>query len=113
ILYFTDNGDKRYVIRIDSLMNDSVRTEDLRVRFAEVLAREKMNIPFEIIPNEKREFVSFRRAGPTRAETIRDLGPYQLKLGRVFPYLLMQLRLPILFSFFLVGITLFSFILLY
>lgn len=113
IVYFTDNGEKRFVIRIDSLMNDSVRTEDLRIRFTEVLAREKMDIPFEIVPNDKQEFFGFRRAGPTRGETIRDLGPYQLKLGRVFPFLLMQLRLPILFSFFLVGITLFSFILLY
>jgi two-component system phosphate regulon sensor histidine kinase PhoR len=113
ILYFTDNGNKRFVIRIDSLVNDSVRTEDLHRRFTEVLEREEMDIPFTIVPNEKRELFGFRRASFGRAETVRDTGPYQLKLGSVFPYLLMQLRLPILFSFFLVGITLFSFILLY
>ncbi len=113
ILYFTDNGNKRFVIRIDSLVNDSVRTEDLHRRFSEVLEREKMDIPFTIVPNEKRELFGFRRASFGRAEAVRDTGPYQLKLGSVFPYLLMQLRLPILFSFFLVGITLFSFILLY
>jgi two-component system phosphate regulon sensor histidine kinase PhoR len=113
ILYFTDNGNKRFVIRIDSLVNDSVRTEDLHRRFTEVLEREKMDIPFTIVPNEKRELFGFRRSSFGRTEAVRDTGPYQLKLGSVFPYLLMQLRLPILFSFFLVGITLFSFILLY
>ena len=38
---------------------------------------------------------------------------YKLQLGNTFPYLIKQISLPILFSFFLVGITIFSFVLLY
>ena len=38
---------------------------------------------------------------------------YKLKLGNTFPYLIRQILLPILFSVFLVGITVFAFVLLY
>ncbi len=38
---------------------------------------------------------------------------YKLQLGNTFSYLIKQISLPILFSLFLVGITIFSFVLLY
>ena len=38
---------------------------------------------------------------------------YKLQLGNTFPYLIKEILLPILFSMFLVGVTIFSFIILY
>ena len=110
------NTTNQIVISLDSLMNDSVQLTELTRRFEQVLVRENMQVPFVIIDQgdkkEKRQFIS---TASTRGwMTIdRDAGPYRLRLGKVYPYLLRQLLLPILFSLFLVGLTLFSFVLMY
>ncbi|MCR6719681.1 MAG: HAMP domain-containing histidine kinase [Chitinophagaceae bacterium] len=111
--HFTNS---QIVIRLDSLINDTVQINVLTKRFEQVLAREHIEAPFEIVENNrKRDTVQFQVAGaPRRWMTVdREEEPYALRLGKVYPYLFKQLSLPILFSFFLVGITIFSFVLLY
>ena len=105
-----EKGDK-FRIRIDSLFNDSIPVDHLTTVFAKTLSTQKLNIPFTILrqPEETHhEDDFFRRPPPFDS----FLG-YKLQLGNAFSYLIKKISLPILFSFFLVGLTVFSFVLLY
>lgn len=109
-------NNSQIVIRLDSLINDTVQISALAKRFEQIMERENIEVPFEIVErNRKRDTVQFQVAGATRRwmTVDRDGEPYTLRLGKVYPFLLKQLSLPILFSVFLVGLTLFSFVLLY
>lgn len=107
------------VIRLDSLMNDSVQLNALTKRFEQILERENISVPFKVVEKgDKVEIDENRHFGRTSPSLRwmaidRDAGPFLLQLGKVYPFLLKQLSLPILFSLFLVSITLFSFVLLY
>jgi two-component system phosphate regulon sensor histidine kinase PhoR len=106
-IYFnTDKGDK-FSIKIDSLFNDSIPVPVLATEFIKTLKAEKLELPFTIL----RDTAEI----PEEGDFIRRpmFAGYKLQLGNTFPYLIKQISLPILFSFFLVGITIFSFVLLY
>jgi two-component system, OmpR family, phosphate regulon sensor histidine kinase PhoR len=109
-IYFnTDKGDS-FSIKIDSLFNDSIPASVLITAFTKTLKAEKLELPFTIL----RDTVEI----PAEEDFIRrpmfaGIAGYKLQLGNIFPYLIKQISLPILFSFFLVGITIFSFVLLY
>jgi two-component system, OmpR family, phosphate regulon sensor histidine kinase PhoR len=109
-IYFnTDSGDS-FKIRIDSLFNDSIPAPILITAFATVLKAEKLDLPFTIL----RDTVAISEEEAfTRRPAFAGFAGYKLQLGNTFPYLIRQILLPILFSFFLVGITIFSFVLLY
>lgn len=116
---FTYTQTNQVVLSLDMFVNDSVQLSEFNRRFTQVLNRENIAVPFEIIEREEGERKdTFRRVLdiPATPEWMRytlDSGPYQLQLGKTYPYLLKQLSLPILFSVFLVGLTVFSFVLLY
>jgi two-component system phosphate regulon sensor histidine kinase PhoR len=109
-IYFnTDNGDS-FKIKIDSLFNDTIPSSVLVAEFAKTLQAQKLELPFTV----HRDTAEI----PTEGDFIRrpmfaGFAGFKLQLGNTFPYLIKQISLPILFSFFLVGITIFSFILLY
>ena len=78
--------------------------------FKKTLKAEKLDLPFTILRDtvkipEEEDFI--------RRPLFAGFAGYKLQLGNIFPYLIRQISLPILFSFFLVGITIFSFMLLY
>jgi two-component system, OmpR family, phosphate regulon sensor histidine kinase PhoR len=106
-----DNGKgKQFKIQLDSLINDSIPVTTLDSAFKRILKQEKLDIPFTIL-RQKEEM-------PEDDEFMRrpmfgSAAGYKLELGNTFPYLLEQILLPILFSVFLVGITVFAFVLLY
>lgn len=104
---------------VDSLQ-DSVTVKEITTRYASALAAEKINIPFEIIRgpaeplDEMDPPVPFRMTN-TNTVTIGFAQPYSftLELQNTIPYVLKKLTPQILVSAFLVGITIFSFVLMY
>jgi len=109
-IYFnTDKGDS-FSIKIDSLLNDSIPTSLLATEFAARLKGEKLDIPFAIL----RDTTGISNEGDfIRRPMMAGFPGYKVQLGNTFPYLIKQILLPILFSIFLVGITIFSLVLLY
>jgi len=109
-IYFnTDRGDS-FSIKIDSLLKDSVPAPLLATEFARRLKGEKLDIPFAIL----RDTTEISDEGDfIRRPMFAGFTGYKVQLGKTFPYLIKQISLPILFSFFLVGITIFSLVLLY
>lgn len=121
----------RFLYRIDSLQ-DTLSLPSIDSAFAATLKREKINVPFSIrqdtttparINREmNRPLPPFQprmgMAGPDHEDHRVTLGitnprTYELVLGNTLPYLLNQLWLPILFSLFLMGITIISLVFLY
>ncbi len=108
ILYIdNDNGD-RITIRIDSLFNDTLAMDTLQNAIQRNLAPKYPGVSFNINWT----------APDTGSREFRhpDFDPeqrYKLVVGNETGYLLRKIMMPILFSLFLVGLTLFSFILLY
>ena len=109
-IFFDNEKGDRVRVKIDSLISDSIPIASLDSSFKRTLRQEKLDIPFtilrqkEAIPEED-EF--------TRRPMFGSIAGYKLELGNAFPYLIKQILLPILFSVFLVGITVFAFVLLY
>ena len=99
-----------FLYDVDSLQ-DSVRLKDIETAFADRMEQQNMNVPFCIAKISRSE-----RDEPSHNEVIigfaNPIG-YKLDLGNSFPYLLKRLKAPILLSLFIVGFTIFSFVLLY
>ena len=96
---------------VDSL-HDTLTIKEITARFSEKIRDDKSVIPFTIIRLDSAN----RHEGPTINEvTIGFTKPvtYRLLLGNTFPFLFYKIAGPILFSVFLIGITILSFILLY
>ena len=108
----------RFLYNVDSLQ-DSLRVKEIDSACRIAFKKEGLNVPISISRNAgplQRE-----RAGPPEdiripnKITIGFAHPvtYELTLGNSFGYLIKKLISPILFSLFLVGVTVFSFVLLY
>ncbi|MEO8403873.1 MAG: HAMP domain-containing sensor histidine kinase [Chitinophagaceae bacterium] len=96
--------------KIDSLaVGDSITLKEVASAYAARLKEDNINVQF----NVKR--LDSTKASLPNAVTIGFSKPaiFGLFLNNTFSYMLGKLKLPILFSLLLVGITLFSFILLY
>ena len=96
---------------VDSLQ-DSLKVPEITAAYQERLKQELLPVPFNISFADK-------AGGDDEADfsdvTVGFVHPitYHLELGNTFPYLMRRLTLPILFSIFLVGVTILSFVLLY
>jgi len=101
---------------MDSLQ-DSVTIKEITERYSLLLNREKIGIPFSITRKEtghrEDEFypLDIEESHEVTVGFFRPL-TFTLNLANSSTYLLKKLALPILVSFFLVGITVFSFVLL-
>lgn len=95
---------------VDSLQ-DSLKLKNIEAEFARRMDRQNFDVPFSItkINKDRDEESSFNEV------VIGFSNPlvYRLDLGNTTPYLLKRLAIPILLSVFIVGFTLFSFVLLY
>lgn len=101
----------QFLYGVDSLQ-DSVKLVEIDHTYARAIKEENIDVPFSV----KRLDSSQAAFEPVVNEvTVGFAHPitYQLNLGNTFPYLLKRVGLPILFSVFLLGITIFSFVLLY
>jgi two-component system phosphate regulon sensor histidine kinase PhoR len=112
---FERRGDDRIfqvLYGIDSLQ-DSLHVPEITKAYTKKMVEEKINVPFIIHRldstklNEEPDDMSEVTVGFVHPIT------YRLELGNTFPYLVKKLTLPVLFSIFLVGFTILSFVLLY
>ncbi len=100
----------RLLYDIDSLsVKDSVTVKEITTAYASRLKDENINISFRV------NRLDSNLAPPFNAVTIGFARPtsFTLTLQDEFGYMLDKLKLPILFSLLLVGITIISFVLLY
>lgn len=110
-IYFNTREGNNFKISVDSLFKDSLPVSDIYTAYSKKLQEQKLNIPFEVLRqapahNEKQDFVR-------RPFAIESFEGYKLELGNAFAYLTRQVSMPILFSFFLVGLSILAFVLLY
>lgn len=116
IIKFRNRGDSDHVFNllytVDSLQ-DSIRLPEIVTAYSVAIKKDAMDIPFTVI---KLDTVNLRHTDPDYTDvTVGFANPvtYRLLLGNTGSYLIKRIGLPILFSFFLVGVTIFSFVLLY
>jgi len=110
-LEINGNNVYRYLSGVDSLQ-DSLKISEITSAYAKSLKEEKLDVPFTIVRLDSAKFeeepdMSHAMVGFSHPVT------YELQLGSSFSYLVKKISLPILFSIFLVGVTLLSFVLLY
>jgi two-component system phosphate regulon sensor histidine kinase PhoR len=107
----------RFLYNVDSLQ-DSLRVKEIDSACRLAFDKEGMNVPISIlkdtIANRRERFPPEEMRVPNKI-TIGFAHPvtYELSLGKTFGYLIKKLASPILFSLFLVGVTVVSFLLLY
>lgn len=110
-IYMTNERGNQILLSLDSLLIDSIPQPLLETRVKWALQQEKITVPFTITHepaggSTKPDSAGFRPTFPNR-------GRYHIETNSNVGFLLNKIRLPILFSAFLVGITLLSFIFLY
>ncbi len=99
----------QFLYEVDSLQ-DSVRLTEIEATYGTRLKQQNLAVPFSIQrmdkENEDRAYneVTLGFANPIT---------YQLNLGNTFPFLLKRISAAVLFSIFLIGVTVLSFLLLY
>jgi two-component system phosphate regulon sensor histidine kinase PhoR len=107
----------RFLYNVDSLQ-DSIHIKEIDSAVRIAFDKEGMNIPISISRSERkgqRERIPAEDLRLPNKITIGFAHPvtYELALGNTFGYLIKKLASPILFSLFLVGVTVLSFSLLY
>jgi two-component system phosphate regulon sensor histidine kinase PhoR len=102
----------RFLYNVDSLQ-DSLHIKEIDSACRIAFDKEGMNVPITILKDTNAQRRDEMRL-PNKI-TIGFAHPvtYELRLGKTFGYLIKKLTSPILFSLFLVGVTLISFLLLY
>jgi two-component system phosphate regulon sensor histidine kinase PhoR len=105
-----NNSVFQFLYDVDSLsQKDSVTLREIDSAFAIKLKEERINVDFNVNRLDSSDFV------PANAVTIGFSKPatYELSLQGTLGYMFGKLKLPLLFSLLLVGITIASFVLLY
>ena len=102
----------RFLYNVDSLQ-DSLRVKEIDSACRIAFDKEGMNVPISILKD-----TNANRRDELRLPNKITIGfahpvTYELSLGKTFGYLIKKLASPILFSLFLVGVTVISFLLLY
>jgi len=102
----------RFLYNVDSLQ-DSLRVKEIDSACRVAFDKEGMNIPISILKD-----TNVSRRDDLRLPNKITIGfahpvTYELSLGNTFGFLIRKLASPILFSLFLVGVTVISFLLLY
>lgn len=108
---------------IDSLQ-DSLKLNEIIAAVKKSFVEEKLTIPFSISCNDTTKINDDNfipgRVGKTDLENMDQVTvgfahpiTYQLQLGNTFSYLFKKILSPLLFSVFLIAVTIFSFLLLY
>lgn len=111
VLADSNNTALRILYSVDSLQ-DSLQLPEISKAFSAALKKQELNIPFSV---NKLDSAVYTGEQDLTDVTVGFAKPvtYRLLLGNTASYLVKKISLPILFSLFLVGITVFSFVLLY
>lgn len=101
----------RLLAGVDSL-HDSLRVKEIELKFQKKLKEDQAGVPFIILridSSVSKERPPFNEVRLGFAKPVT----YKLQLGNTFPYLLNKLVWPIIFSIFIIAVTIVSFVLLY
>src|SRR5690606_21026224 len=104
-----------FLIGIDSLQ-DSLKVMDIRDAYTKNLQKEGITVPFSIIRKEESEIKRGEQPRPEwNKATIGLTHPisYQVQLGNTFNYIFEKILPQIIFSIFLIGLTITAFSVLY
>lgn len=101
----------RYLYGVDSLQ-DSLKVPEISAAYSNTLKEEKLDIPFKVL---RLDSLKGHEESDLSEVTVGFAHPitYRMELENSFSYLVKKLTLPILFSIFLVGVTILCFVLLY
>lgn len=107
----SNNQALRILYSVDSLQ-DSLQLPEITKAYSAALKKQELDIPFSV---GKLDSAAYNEEQGLTDVTVGFAKPvtYRLLLGNTASYLVKKISLPILFSLFLVGITVFSFVLLY
>lgn len=111
VLADSNNQALRVLYSVDSLQ-DSLQLPEINKAYSAALKKQNLTIPFSITQPGN---AAFNPEKDLSDVTVGFAHPvtFRLSLGNTASYLFKRLTWPILFSFFLVGVTIFSFVLLY
>jgi len=102
----------RFLYSVDSLQ-DSLKIPEITAACQSKLKEQLLSVPFTVVridsATDEEDKPDFSNITVGFAHPIT----YHLELGNSFPYLIKKISLPILFSVFLVGVTVLSFVVLY
>ncbi len=107
----TNNQALRVLYTVDSLQ-DSLQLPEIIKGFSATLKKQNLAIPFTITRPANAAALSGEHFTDITVGFAHPI-TYRLLLGNTFPYLIKRISWPILFSLFLVAVTIFSFVLLY
>lgn len=102
----------RFLTDVDSLQ-DSLKIKEIDTAYSKSLKDQKINVPFTVVKLDSMDDHSDMPGSNEVTVGFAHPVTYKMQLGNTVPYLLKQITSPILFSLFLVGVTLISFLLLY
>ncbi len=107
----------QFLYGVDSLQ-DSLKLSEIKTAYSKTLKQANLNLPFDVLKSDAAPLntASWHKDESDISEvTVGFVHPitYRLEIGNVFPYIVKRISVPILFSIFLVGLTIVSFVLLY
>lgn len=102
----------QFLYDVDSLQ-DSIKVAEIEKSYSLRLEQQNINVPFKINRLQKGKDEDKDRSFNEVTLGFANPITYKVDLGNSFPYLLKRISTAILFSLFLVGVTLLSFWLLY
>lgn len=113
VLEFKNDRDKvfRFFYSVDSLQ-DSLKIHEINDAYTKRINQDKIIVPYTITRIDS----AIDDDGPDKSNVVVGFvhpRTYHLELGNTFPYILKRIATPILFSLFLVGLTIISFVILY
>ncbi|GEO09040.1 hypothetical protein SAE01_15360 [Segetibacter aerophilus] len=103
--------DVDFVYRISTPF-DSLPLNELSNAYTTKSSADRLNVPFNIYKTSRKEGIVEEKDNEVLVG-IEQPSIYRLELGNSFPYLIEKISLPIGFSFFLVAVTLLSFVAFY
>jgi two-component system phosphate regulon sensor histidine kinase PhoR len=101
----------QFLYGVDSLQ-DSLKIPEITAAYQKRLNEEELIVPFKIVRLDKTNESDDRDFSNVTVGFVHPV-TYHLEIANSFPYLIKRIMLPILFSIFLVGVTVLSFLLLY
>src|SRR5450759_89515 len=115
VIKFRKSADSNHVFNflygVDSLQ-DSLKLPEIIKAYSGTLKKESLNIPFTVTKSDSAEVQEEQYLSDVTVGFAHPV-TYRLSLENTAPYLMKRITLPVLFSLFLVGVTIFSFVLLY
>jgi len=102
----------QFLFDVDALQ-DTIRVAEIEKAYTKKLAEQRLDVPFNVKRVPTLEVDTGRRRFNEVTLGFANPVTYQLNLGNTFPVLIKRISAAILFSLFLIGFTILSFMLLY